>query len=140
MRRRLLSVAGLAALAGGLLGPAWYSPWTFGYDWFLAAGLRPGRLPSPGGAAALVALAAVHAAALAAVLVTLYRRLGLAGAGRGAAAALALWLLAAAVPQFLHHRFAGFTMELTWIDAGYDGLLFALTGALAGAFSRGMQR
>jgi hypothetical protein len=113
-----------------LIGAVWYAPPVFGDRWMSALG---SKAPAPNRVKPMIAqffLTLVIAAALAAVVV----RFGAVTWIEGAAIGVALSIAFVATSLFTDWMFCGLDLRLYWIQVGYRVLLFAVVGAILGAW------
>jgi hypothetical protein len=107
----------------------WYSPYLFGFKWMRLAGYRLSDIP-PEGSFALYQpflISILSSMLICYGLLALMERFNIATMRRGLALALFCWLLVFAL-MLTHNEFANRPLALTLIDAGRDGVLFAITG------------
>jgi hypothetical protein len=121
----------VAAVAGFLLGAAWYSPKAFGNAWLAALGKRPEELGNP---ALPMTVAAVTAPLTSVCLAFVLRGLGVATLAGGLVLGVVLGggvVFASMLSDFM---FQGKPMSLLWIQGGYRFAYVLLICAILGAW------
>lgn len=109
----------------------WYSPYLFGFKWMRLAGYRLSDIP-PAGTFALYQpflISILSSMLICYGLMAFMDRFGITTIRKGLTLALFCWLLVFAL-MLTHNEFANRPLGLTLIDAGRDGLLFAISGLI----------
>jgi hypothetical protein len=120
-----------ATAAGYVLGAIWYAPPVFGNRWMAALGRTREQRGSPARAMTLTLITCLISAWVLAVILT---RAGVGSALGGAVAGLGVGLGVYGLNIYSDSLFAGSSLRLISIQAGYRALQYALMGAILGAW------
>lgn len=122
----------VATAAGYVLGAIWYAPPVFGNSWVAALGKTREQLGSPVRAMSLTLITCLISAWVLAVILA---RAGVGSAMGGAVAGLGVGLGVYGLNVYSDSLFAGTSLRLIFIQAGYRAFQYALMGAILGAWS-----
>lgn len=120
-----------AALAGFLLGAVWYSPALLGKPWMKALGKTKKDLMGP---ALPTAVSLVSALIVSLALALTVRAFGAHTGPAGAGVGLLVGLCFTAATMISNYVFAGSSLRLYLIDAGYRVVSMGVMGAVLGAW------
>ncbi len=116
----------LAALAGMMAGAAWYG--ALAKPWMKAVGMSEEPKQNP----KIYIVALISQFLIAYILAGLIGHIGTYTIFGGVLSALFCWAGFTIAPMMTNHRFQGSGWDLTFIDAGYWFVVFALHGAIIG--------
>jgi hypothetical protein len=120
-----------ATAAGYVLGAIWYAPPVFGNRWMAALGKTKEQLGSPARAMGLTLITCLISAWVLAVILA---RAGVGSAMGGAVAGVGVGLGVYGLNLYSDSLFAGISLRLILIQAGYRASQYALMGAILGAW------
>lgn len=120
-----------ATAAGYVLGAIWYAPPVFGSRWMTALGKSREQLGSPARAMGMTLITCLISAWVLAVILA---RAGVGSALGGALAGLGVGLGVYGLNLYSDSLFAGSSLRLISIQAGYRALQYALMGAILGVW------
>ena len=121
----------VATAAGYVLGAIWYAPPVFGNSWMVALGKTKEQLGSPARAMGITLVTCLISAWVLAVILA---RAGVGSAMGGAVAGVSVGLGVYGLNLYSDSLFAGISLRLILIQAGYRASQYALMGAILGAW------